>query len=81
MTRRRCLRNETPAINGRGRMTHAWGPPLGGPIRLKPDPTKLGPYRGKAHAVSVVPAGTSTCWRPSSMYVIGDVPCMVAPIW
>ncbi len=39
-----------------------------------------GVYCGSAHAVSVVPAGTSTCWRPSIMYVVGDVPCIVAPI-
>ena len=49
--------------------------------RLASDRTSGYGCAGNAHAVSVVPAGTSRCWRPSSMYVVGDVPCIGAPIW
>ncbi len=38
------------------------------------DPPEGGHYFGNAHAVRVVPDGTSRCCRPSTMYVIGDVP-------
>src|SRR5262245_6379647 len=49
----------------------------------QPHPQRVAGTRGislNAQSVSVVPAGTSTCCRPSSMYVIGEVPCSADPI-
>ena len=35
---------------------------------------------GSANATSVLPAAMSTCWRPSSMYVIEAAPQMDDPV-